>query len=223
MYSPLAVASLTDVIASYQSDLPARLALFRDFSSGLSYLHDDKGMMHRDINPNNLAVLSFNHPKGIILDLDSVTRARDSTNHHKGTMSYLAPEIIELKDWEEKGPHPPPYTNSVDIWALGLSMFALHSGQHWRWGYFLTGGETSSEKVTRPLYEEFQKRMRRHIESCSDSNDVQLLEQIEAMTRYDSFERTSASKLFIRLSVITRVPGKGTIGLKGPPKRSFEE
>ena len=226
MYSPLAVASLTDVIASHQSDHHAKLALLKDYVSGLSYLHDQKGMMHRDINPNNLAVVSFTNPKGVILDLDSVTKAGDSTDHMRGTFPYLAPEILRLKNWDGKGAEPAPYTKSVDIWALGLSMSALYSGQPWRWEYFLPSGQTSKSSalpVTAPLYQKFQKRTQREIDSCADPYVERFLQWILDMTKYGTSNRISASNLLVQLEHATRDLGRGTLVLKGTSKRCLEE
>ena len=36
-------------------------------------------------------------------------------------------------DWDERSAEPPRYNQSVDIWALGLSIFALNAGRGWTW------------------------------------------------------------------------------------------
>lgn len=75
IYAPLAEASLSHVINAYTPDNAAKLAFFADYLSGLSFLHDQKGIMHRDISPGNLAITSLHNPKGIIIDLDSATKS----------------------------------------------------------------------------------------------------------------------------------------------------
>ncbi len=124
VYRPLAMGSLKEVINLCRSDVSAQITLLVDYLKGLTYPHEEKGVMHRDINPNNLGVVSFNPPKGIILDLDSATRSEVSEDHMQGTIPYLAPEIIDLKVWDTVvGSKPGPYGRSVDVWAVGLSVF----------------------------------------------------------------------------------------------------
>lgn len=95
-----------------------KLILLDDYLKGLTFLHG-KALMHRNINPNNLAVISFNNPKGLIIDLDSATEHHTSTDRMPGTLAYLAPEIVRLK----KGTSILGYDRSIDVWALGLSIF----------------------------------------------------------------------------------------------------
>lgn len=114
IYTPLTSSNLADVITSYKPDVHAKTALFADYLNGMSYLHDQKGIMHRDISPGNLAITSFSKPRGIIIDLDAATTDSTSTDHMKGTLPFLAPEIIALKSLKGQGPQPLPYDKSVD-------------------------------------------------------------------------------------------------------------
>lgn len=79
--------------------------LLRDYLQGLGYLHEYKGVMHRDVNPNSLRVVFFDAPNGILLDLDSATRDEESKDDTQGTMRYMAPEIIQLKLEGKITPH----------------------------------------------------------------------------------------------------------------------
>jgi serine/threonine protein kinase len=84
--------------------------------------------MHRDIKPSNLAVSSLNPLRAIILDLGCATVATSSTDHMKGTVPYLAPEIMRLKQkrhTKDSCAKCQPYTSAADIWAMGLSMYQL--------------------------------------------------------------------------------------------------
>lgn len=80
VYTPLAVASLSDLIISYEVDIHAQITLLGAYANGLSYLHDEKGIMHMDISPNNLAVISFDPPQGMIIDLDTATKSQPLHN-----------------------------------------------------------------------------------------------------------------------------------------------
>lgn len=219
------MASLAEVIRVYQPDFLAKTTLLKDYVTGLAFLHDQKHMMHRDINPNNLAVVSFSEPKGIIIDLDSVTLSETSTDHIKGTLTYLAPEIINLKNWNRTGSQPPPYQKSVDIWALGLSMFALYFGQPFRWEYFLPSPKTTSKAltVTPKLYSEYHSRVKRIEKSSQDTKTAQYVRWIAQMTEYSANKRPSAVAILSQALEISEVQGKGTISLKSSVKRSLEE
>ncbi|XP_006814102.1 LOW QUALITY PROTEIN: serine/threonine-protein kinase H1 homolog [Saccoglossus kowalevskii] len=89
---------------------------------GVRYLHA-LGITHRDLKPENLL---YYHPgndsKILITDfgLASTRKAGDEMTMKTacGTPEYIAPEILLRKS----------YTNSVDLWALGVITFILLSG-----------------------------------------------------------------------------------------------
>ena len=134
VYSPLALADLADIIQSHTLNLPAQITLLMDYLRGLAYLHDEKGIMHRDIKPENLGLLSLCPPRGIILDLDSATSEETSNDPTQGTVSYQAPEIINLSLLANASQRS--YGRSVDVWALGMSAFCALRGKQTRWSEF---------------------------------------------------------------------------------------
>ncbi|XP_067905645.1 serine/threonine-protein kinase H1 homolog isoform X1 [Heterodontus francisci] len=89
---------------------------------GVKYLHI-LGITHRDLKPENLL---YYHPgadsKIMITDFGlASTRKKGDDCLMKttcGTPEYIAPEILVRK----------PYTNSVDMWALGVVSYILLSG-----------------------------------------------------------------------------------------------
>ncbi|OXB58489.1 hypothetical protein ASZ78_009054 [Callipepla squamata] len=89
---------------------------------GVRYLHT-LGITHRDLKPENLL---YYHPgtdsKIMITDfgLASARKKGDDCLMKTtcGTPEYIAPEILVRK----------PYTNSVDMWALGVISYILLSG-----------------------------------------------------------------------------------------------
>ncbi|XP_065064493.1 calcium/calmodulin-dependent protein kinase type IV-like [Rhopilema esculentum] len=90
---------------------------------GVIYLHS-KGITHRDLKPENLL---FYHPgqdsKILITDFGfakTATSAEDKTLFTTwcGTPEYIAPELLCKK----------PYTNSVDLWAIGVITYVMISG-----------------------------------------------------------------------------------------------
>ncbi|KAE8607974.1 hypothetical protein XENTR_v10011345 [Xenopus tropicalis] len=89
---------------------------------GVKYLHA-LGITHRDLKPENLL---YYHPgidsKIMITDfgLASAQKKGDDCLMKTtcGTPEYIAPEVLVRK----------PYTNSVDMWALGVISYILLSG-----------------------------------------------------------------------------------------------
>ena len=127
------MSTLEDVIPSYTMNVSAQIALLVQYLRGLAYLHDAKGIMHRDIKPCNLGVLSLNPPRGIILDLDSATTEDTSRDCGHGSLAYQAPDIIGLRF---SGSNGRSYGRSVDVWALGMSAFFVLRSEHAKWNDF---------------------------------------------------------------------------------------
>ena len=88
----------------------------KDICTALSFC-EQKGIIHRDINPANLYVDKFGNYK--VGDFGSSKRmeAVHSTlmPDEVGTISYMAPEIFAGM----------PYNNTVDIYSLGLVLYQL--------------------------------------------------------------------------------------------------
>lgn len=219
------MASLTDVIRAYDLDFEAKVTIFADCLSGLSYLHDQKDIMHRDLNPNNIVIVSFDNPKGVIIDLDAATTDKVSTDHLQGTEMYLAPEIVDLKGWNLDRPMPPPYGKQVDVWALGLSMFTCYIGHSFSWAQFLPRDQRHLKvpMVTEQLHTELHERLIRREKGSNSADATKFLEWIRRMTEYEAAERLPALEILNRIRLVAKDRGKGSIVLKGAHKRHLEE
>ncbi len=204
------------MFGAYELDLSAKIVLLNDYLKGLSFLHQ-KGIMHRDINPNNLAITSFDEPKGLIIDLDAATPHELSRDHMKGTLAYLAPEVIDLKDNK-----PSNYDKSVDIWALGLSMFAICTGHLLRWTYVDPDGTKVSQVVNPKSHKRHLMKINQAIESAQDADTKAFLRLIIQMTAYKPKFRPTASSAS-DTSATLRKDRKGRIVLKATQKRRLEE
>lgn len=89
---------------------------------GISYLHK-LGITHRDLKPENLLFYHPGHDSKIIITDFGLSCSRKSGQNQLmrttcGTPEYIAPEILMRK----------PYTNSVDLWAIGVITYILLSG-----------------------------------------------------------------------------------------------
>jgi len=78
-----------------------------------------KGIMHRDIKPQNLFYKTENEKKKVKLgDFSCSIFIKDNTSEPIGTFIYSSPEIISEIEYNEKS----------DLWSLGITLFELFFG-----------------------------------------------------------------------------------------------
>lgn len=120
----LAGESLGDYLRR-ESSMPHDLALLlcRQMAAGLSAAHRS-GVVHRDVKPDNLFLLGGPGRPDALKILDFGMAKVDSlgtgtTDLVMGTVHYMAPEQIVLD----------PVDGRTDIYALGVVMFRMFTGQ----------------------------------------------------------------------------------------------
>ena len=111
-------------------DIKIREEIFWQLLEGIEYLHLI-GVMHRDIKPLNMTVVSMNpkDPQARLIDFGLAIQGTESYEYRVGTESYLAPEM--LAGWERRSTYA--YTNKTDMFAFGLSMYQFFCQQRCSW------------------------------------------------------------------------------------------
>jgi len=97
----------------------ARL-FFQQVLSGLEYCHD-KGIIHRDMKPENLLLAENNVLKISDFGLSNIILTPDQMlKTHCGSEKYAAPEVMQNTD-PYKGP-------PVDVWSTGVILYIMVGG-----------------------------------------------------------------------------------------------
>lgn len=230
VYSPLAIATLFDLQKRLYRNFAAQVILFLDYLQGLAYLHQNKGVMHRDIKPENLGVVSLRPLKGVIMDMDDATQIDFSNDHGKGTICYLAPEIIDLKLLSGRIPSPQPYGKAVDVWALGLTAFVIVEGGLVKWNEFdrvVTDAPTLHDTrnfVTARRYDDFLRHRLQRIPLHPDNPRFRpYLDTIRNMLAWKSDQRITASDALIAIQQLLPKRTEGSPGPECGRKRRIHE
>ncbi|KAJ2160409.1 hypothetical protein GGF46_002299 [Coemansia sp. RSA 552] len=115
--------------------------LFKQICSAVRYLHAN-GITHRDIKLDNILIKAVSDGTVSLVKIADFGLARavgdgETMRTICGTPSYLAPEIV-CRDSAGQ-----PYDKSVDVWALGIVLYALHTNSFPFSKVLLNGGATN--------------------------------------------------------------------------------
>jgi tetratricopeptide (TPR) repeat protein/tRNA A-37 threonylcarbamoyl transferase component Bud32 len=100
-----------------QQSIELRVGLLTQGLEALAYLHR-RGVLHHDLKPANLVV---SNGRALLLDFGlSVLADKQRADDAFGTLRYLAPEVIDGQ----------PYTESSDLYSLGVIAYELFAGRH---------------------------------------------------------------------------------------------
>lgn len=121
-FRPLAQGTF-DSLFGPEITVQERLVFFKQVLQGLATLHEH-GFIHRDVKPGNLAIIDYSPPRAVIIDFGLAVRATKSGPGQVCTIPYMAPEVIEQREYDEQ----------VDVWALGIvgyQLFISRGTQPW--------------------------------------------------------------------------------------------
>ncbi|XP_069111066.1 serine/threonine-protein kinase Nek10-like isoform X4 [Argopecten irradians] len=91
--------------------------IFMQMVLALRYLHKEKGILHRDLTPNNI-MLGDSDDKVTITDFGLAKQKRTDCSRMTsvvGTILYWCPEIVQNE----------PYGEKADVWALGCILYQM--------------------------------------------------------------------------------------------------
>jgi serine/threonine-protein kinase len=112
--------SLEDVVNARSLAVEDALGIFASIVEAVGFIHSH-GIVHRDIKSQNVKLTANGKPKlldfGIAKD-SSAAHGLTQTGGVIGTPHYLAPEQLDGK----------PATSQADIWALGVLLYEMLTG-----------------------------------------------------------------------------------------------
>ena len=129
----LCAGTLEDFVKEkYKGPIPPDVEVMRHIVCGLAYIHSKK-LIHRDIKPENI-LISLSKP--VVMKISdfglckpTTSRGSCSVSGMRGTICWMAPEILELVDISENDLADIRATVQSDIFSTGCVFF-----------YFITRG-----------------------------------------------------------------------------------
>jgi serine/threonine protein kinase len=95
-------------------------AKFSQLVAAVSYLHDDRRVVHRDLKLENILLDRNGDIRLIDFGFSKAFSDREDVFSSRcGSPAYVAPEVISGR----------LYTASVDVWSLGVVLYAMSAGQ----------------------------------------------------------------------------------------------
>ncbi|EDR27385.1 protein serine/threonine kinase, putative [Entamoeba dispar SAW760] len=154
--------SIRELIVKKKESIPKlsiRLRFLLDAAKGIQYLHNNN-ILHRDIKPDNILVMSFDEKNNVLTKLTDFGTSRNinmlMTNmtftKGIGTPIYMAPEVLN----QEK------YKKEADIYSFAITMYEVGQwndpfpksderfGFPWKIAEFITSGKRLERPITLP-------------------------------------------------------------------------
>lgn len=157
------------------------LRIVRQAMAGLQAAHA-KGIIHRDVKPQNLVILEDGTVK--VVDFGLATQANSTLAAERiGTPHYMAPEACEAK----------PVEPASDVYSLGISLFHL-----------LTGSPPYAGQSVKEILASHVAAKPLAPEKIVKGLAAPLCDLVRGMTKRDPLMRTSADEV---IATIDRIGG----------------
>jgi tetratricopeptide (TPR) repeat protein len=104
--------------AAHDQPLETQVRLLTEMLMALAYLHR-RGVIHRDLKPDNVLVDSSGRAKVLDFGLALETSGKSDFSLTAGTLAYMAPELFAEN----------PATVQSDLYAVGILMYEIFTGQ----------------------------------------------------------------------------------------------
>ena len=106
-----------------------KLNILKDIAKVLEYMHVNN-IIHRDLKPENIILDKKNKPYLIDYGISKIcANKKNVLTQTKGTLNYLAPESLEVKNFTENEEVISIVSPKVDVWAFGCLMSYIFSGE----------------------------------------------------------------------------------------------
>lgn len=92
--------------------------VFKQIALGVKHIHEFN-YCHRDLKMTNILIDSSGLVK--IIDFGFACPSKEKLKMYCGTPSYMAPEMVMKKSY---------YGQAMDIWALGVVLFKMLTGEY---------------------------------------------------------------------------------------------
>ncbi len=166
-------------------DIPrmTKLCLLRDPLEGIRTLHA-MGIMHRDIRPKNMLIMSVKPPQASICDYGKAIEAANSAVTTIGPICTLAPEVWTVSTHG-------PYDAKIDMWAYGYAIAEIL-------GYSIAkypgsdGYRTNNPPITRNRHVAVLEMLRAHCERATE--DAALVDLVSKLLVWKPGGRWSADQ-----------------------------
>ena len=147
---------------------PAIFFILQQVANGFGALRRSR-VLHRDFKLSNVFLAG---QRVVIGDFGFAKRGVEVASTRLGTPAYMAPELLEAPD--------APYDSATDMWAIGVALFTLATGNLPFWG------RTKAEILT---------SLKKPLE-LPDRVSPPLQDLIRRMLRFDPAERLSWAEFF---------------------------
>lgn len=186
IFMPYAVADFTAPVWAFSS-IPRnnKLHWLKEMLEGIATLHE-MGIMHRDIRPANMLIISTEPPQACLCDYGKATQTANSVKTTIGPIYTLAPEVYTTS---ETG----PYTSKIDMWAYGIALGEIFGCSLLKLPVKYDGGfGAKNPRITHSQHSALIKMLDAHCDVATE--DKPLVDLISKLLVWDFHDRWSASQ-----------------------------